>query len=162
MTIQRLDSGIVSLGPLNAVLCELLRLILPSAQDDHPAAQARLFPPPSGGSDDDLDADWKSYVEPDLRHIFQSSLEVIEQDLAALDQNPSGRRRDLRIPVSHLNAWIHGLNQARLALVARHRLTEAELEEHTAVDDEDRSFALLQTHFYGLLQHSFLHELGDR
>ena len=162
MTIHRRDPETVELGPLNNVVIELLQRIVPSAASDDPAVQARLFPDPSGGQDRELNADWKSYVEPDLRQLFQSTLETIGEDLAPLEGKGSHRSRRLRLPLSHLDAWIHGLNQARLAIAARHELTESELEEEVTVDDEERALAILQTHFYGFLQQAFLNELGDR
>ena len=161
MTIRRPDLETVELDPLNSTIHELLQRIVPSAASDDPAVEARLFPAPSGGADHGLDSDWKSYVEPDLRQLFQSSLETIAEDLAPLAPPRSKGPDTLRLPVSHLEAWIHGLNQARLAIVARHGLTERELENAVAVEDEGRAFAILQTHFYAVLQQAFLSELGE-
>lgn len=162
MTIQRLDPETVELSPLNTVVTELLQRIVPSAANDDPAVAARLFPDPSGGADRALDEDWKSYVEPDLRQLFQSALETVAEDIACLDMHGPKRLRSLRLPLSHLDPWIHGLNQARLAIAARHNLTELELEDEVIVDDEERALAVLQTHFYGFLQQAFLRELEDR
>lgn len=161
MTIHRLDPETIELGPLNGIVIQLLQQIVPSAASDEPAVEARLFPGPSGGRDAELDADWESYVEPDLRQLFQSALETIGEDLVPLDEQGLSGRRSLRLPCTHLEAWVHGLNQARLAIVARHGLTESELEDEVVVEDEERALAILQTHFYASLQHAFLSELGD-
>ena len=61
--------------------------------------------------------------------------------------------------MKHLEAWIHALNQARLALAARHDFSERELEREIPAEGDDRAFALFQIHFYGLLQEFFLRQL---
>ena len=161
MTLRRVDSDTVALGPLDPFAIDLLRQIGGCARDDDPAARARLFPSPTNGAEQQLDRDWKSYVEPDLRRIFQSSLEVIEEDLEGRVSGSSSKGRTLQIPVAHLDAWIHGLNQARLAIVARQNFSSAELEGDMPLEGNERALALFQTHFYGFLQESFLRELGD-
>ena len=161
MTFRRVDANHVALGPLDPFALDLLRQIAGCASDDDPAAQARLFPSPTNGAEGQLDHDWKNYVEPDLRRLFQSSLEVIEEDLESGVSGSSSKARTLQIPIAHLDAWIHGLNQARLAIVARHGFSSAELEGETPLEGSARALALFQTHFYGFLQESFLRELGD-
>lgn len=161
MTLRRVDSDHVALGPLDPFAIDLLRQVAAAARDDDPAARARLFPSPSNGAERQLDKDWKSYVEPDLRRLFQSSLEVIEEDLGAGIVGASGKGRTLQIPVAHLDAWIHGLNQARLAIVARQNFSTSELEGEVPLEGNERALALFQTHFYGFLQECFLRELGD-
>jgi hypothetical protein len=61
--------------------------------------------------------------------------------------------------VKHLEAWIHALNQARLALAARHEFAERELEREVPTEGGERALALFQIHFYGLLQEFFLRQL---
>lgn len=161
MTLRRVDSDNVALGPLDPFAIDLLRQIGGCARDDDPAAQTRLFPSPTHGAERQLDRDWKSYVEPDLRRLFQSSLEVIEQDLGTCVSGSSAKGRTLRLPVAHLDGWVHGLNQARLAIVARHRFSTSELEGDVPLEGDQRALALFQTHFYGFLQECFLRELGD-
>ena len=65
----------------------------------------------------------------------------------------------LAIPIKHLESWIHGLNQARLALAARHSFTEEDMDRILPLAGDPHSLALLQVRFYGILQELFLQEL---
>ena len=163
MTISRLDEQTLTLSELDLLAVELLHQIGISAEPEgSPAAAERLFPSPSAGRDSSLDRDWKNYVEPGLRELFQSSLEIIETDLADFPGQSSEDTYSLDLPVKHLEAWIHGLNQARLALAARYSFTEEEMEGRIPLEGDTRAFALFQVHFYGFLQECFLRELGDQ
>ncbi|MDQ3623857.1 MAG: DUF2017 family protein [Verrucomicrobiota bacterium] len=150
----------MEIGDLDILCVELLRQILPSADvDDNPAGRARLFTSPTAGREPDLDRDWQSYVEPDLRELFQSSLDVIRADLESLPAKVALEFAALRIPVKHLEPWIQGLNQARLALAAKYDFTERDMEGIDPDAGDARAFALFQIHFYGFLQECFLREL---
>jgi hypothetical protein len=63
--------------------------------------------------------------------------------------------------VKHLEAWIHALNQARLALSARFGFTERDMEDAIPIEGDQRALALFQVHFYGFLQECFLRQLED-
>ena len=65
----------------------------------------------------------------------------------------------LRIPVKNLEAWIHTLNQARLAIAARYDFSERDMDKRMSLDGGARSLALFQIHFYGVLQECFLQQL---
>ena len=104
---------------------------------------------------------WRNYVEPGLRELFQSSLEIIANDLADFPGALPEEDYTLSLPLTHLEPWVHGLNQARLALAARYSFTEEEMEGRMPLDGDTRAFALFQVHFYGFLQECFLRELGD-
>ena len=160
MEIHRPNPGTVRIADLDSVLCDLLRKIVPGADPaGSEAAQARLFSKPTTESGEaDFVADWQEYIVPELRQLFQSSLQLIERDLASLRE---GRGATLDIPVTHLEGWIHGLNQARLALTARHAIAEEEMERLVPLTGGERSFAMLQVRFYGILEELFLHELED-
>lgn len=140
--------------------CQLLHFIAPCSKSDDPLVQARFFTSPSAGLEPELDDDWQQYVLPDLRQIFQSAIEVVEADLETLrptDANPDCMSID--IPLTHLDAWIHALNQARLALSARHGFDAHAIDEPFSGGTDPRAFALLQVHIYGMLMEWFLHEL---
>jgi hypothetical protein len=128
---------------------------------DNVEAHERLFPSPTGGRDRTLDRDWESYVEPGLRELFQSSLQIIEEDLAEFPPDEPADLYTLTLPIRHLEAWIHGLNQARLAIAARYGFTEEDMEGRMPVSGDTRAFGLFQVHVYGFLQECFLRELGD-
>jgi hypothetical protein len=162
MTVTRLDEQTIAIGQLDLLGVELLAQIPVSSEPaDSIEAQQRLYPSPTGGRDRSLDHDWKNYVEPGLRELFQSSLQIIEDDLADFPPDEPADHYTLTLPVKHLEAWIHGLNQARLAIAARYDFTEQEMESRIPVTGDTRAFGLFQVHVYGFLQECFLRELGD-
>jgi hypothetical protein len=160
MKIHRLDAKTVALEEIDGMIGELLRQIPASADPTgSDAATARLFPSPTQGREPEADADWREYVEPGLRDLFLDAVSVVREDLKDFPEKPAAAPRDLRLPVKHLEAWIHALNQARLALAARHEFTERELEREMPAEGGARAFALFQVHFYGLLQEFFLRQI---
>ncbi len=164
MQITRPDDQTVRLSRLDAFLAELLRRIPKSADPgDNAAARTRLFSAPShDDAETELVEDWREYVAPELRRIFLTTLEVIEGDLPKLQIDKKSGEGTLSIPLSHLESWIHGLNQARLALAASHDFTEEEMERSLPLGADPRALALVQVRFYGVLQELFLRELeGD-
>ena len=162
MHIRRCNDQTVELGGIDLLCCELLRQIVVSAQvDDYPAARERLYSSPSHGREPEFDQDWKDYVEPDLRDMFRSSQEVVQAALKDFPPEKPAHSYTLHIPVKHLEAWIHVLNQARLALSARFGFTEHDMEEAIPFEGDQRALVLFQVHFYGFLQECFLRQLED-
>jgi hypothetical protein len=162
MRIRRCDAQTVELGDLDLLCCELLEQIVVNSQvDDYPAARERIYSTPTHGREPEFDQDWKNYVEPDLRDMFRNSQEIVQ---SALENFPPDKTADsyaLRIPIKHLEAWIHVLNQARLALAARNNFTERDMEDAIPIEGDQRALALFQVHFYGFLQECFLRQLED-
>jgi hypothetical protein len=163
MKIERLDDKTVTIGPLDSIGANLLQQIRTCAEPgNNLAAKERLFPPPIHERGSELIAEWKEYVEPDLIHLFASHLEVIERDLDGFPPDTEDEERHvLHIPVKHLEAWIHGLNQARLAIAARHRFTEKDMEGPIPFVGDKRALALFQIWFYGIVEECFLRILDD-
>ena len=65
-------------------------------------------------------AEWKLYVEPELRRLFESATETVASDLQQLNGNEKPFANcTLRIPVEHTDAWLNALNQARLVIAAK-------------------------------------------
>lgn len=160
MKIQRLDATTIALEEIDGLIGELLRQIPASADPSgSEAATERLFPSPTEGLDPEADEEWREYVEPGLRELFLDAISIVRDDLKDLPGKASHGPRVLKLPVKHLEAWIHALNQARLALAARHGFTERELEREIPSEGGERAFALFQIHFYGLLQEFFLRQL---
>jgi len=158
MRIVRTDSKTVSVGPLDLLYCEFLHQVRVAADpDNNNAARERLFPSPTSGAHPDLDKDWLEYVEPELNDWFTSCLKIVERDLRDF---PSGTPDDLgytlQIPLDHLDAWIHALNQARITLGAKYNFTDADMNGEIPLEGQDRSLALFQEHFYGFLIECFL------
>lgn len=161
MEIQRIDEQTVAIEDLDIFLCELLHQIPDSADpSDSENARRRLFSSPTHGAEPGFDEEWTEYVEPELSQLFQSALDVVREDLADFPPGEPDRQHRLTIPVRHLESWIHALNQARLALGARHEVTDEDMDDIPTGGDS-RALAIFQIHFYGYLQERFLHELEE-
>ena len=159
MHIQRADRDHMELGEMDFLCAQFILQIVPSATGDDAAAQRRLYSSPSEGREPEFEQDWKNYVEPDLRKSFRSAQEIVEGDLRRFDPGELDESSTLRIPVKNLEAWIHTLNQARLAIWARCDFTEEDMEKPVSLGGDARALALFQVHFYGFLQECFLQQL---
>lgn len=148
---------------LDPFLAELLRQIPESAQPkDSPAAQERLFSPPAMPEEKVLCAEWKLYVVPELRRLFQSATETVRQDLQQLHcTNKPFANCTLRIPMAHADAWLSALNQARLAIAATYQFSDHELCDYRSPLGSRRDLSLFQVNFYGFLQELILREMEE-
>jgi len=148
---------------LDPFLAELLRQIPESAQPkDSPAAQERLFSPPTMPEEKVLCAEWKLYVVPELRRLFQSATETVRQDLQQLHcTNKPFANCTLRIPMAHADAWLNALNQARLAIAATYQFSDHELCDYRSPLGSRRDLSLFQVNFYGFLQEFILREMEE-
>src|SRR5881394_689827 len=163
MEICRQDQAL-EIRELDPFLAELLRQVPESAQPkDSAAAEERLFSAPAAPTEKDLCAEWKVYVVPELRRLFQSSTETVRQDLEQLHctKKPFANCT-LKIPLAHADAWLNALNQARLAIAASNNFTEHELADHfRSPFGNRRDLGLFQVNFYGFLQEFILREIAD-
>lgn len=161
MQFSRPDKSTVLLSHLDPLLADLLRQIPASADPgDNENARARLFSSPTHDLEEiEMLEDWREYVAPELAQLFQSSIEVVAADLQRLHVDPKNGNASLSLTLDRLESWVHGLNQARLALVARHEFAEDEMEKFLPLTGGERPLALLQVRFYGILQELFLREL---
>ena len=152
----------IELCELDPFLAELLRQIPTSADPGGvSAAEERLFSPPTNGKEADICAEWKLYVEPELRRLFQTATQTVASDLKQLNGNEKSLAdRTLRIPSNHTDAWLSALNQARLMIAAKNNFTENELNDHfRSPIGSRRDLSLFQVNFYGFLQEFILREL---
>lgn len=162
MHLRRIDAETLELAGIDEFCRELLGQILPSTMaEDCPPAMERLFSSPTGGRDREFEEDWKAYVEPDLREQFRSAREIVSADLAGLAGEEEGGESRLRLPIKHLEAWIHTLNQARLTLAARHGFDEQEMTRPAVKGPQARVLARVRMEFYGMLQEGFLRCLEE-
>ena len=153
----------IEISELDPFLAELLRQIPASTSPDGvPAAEQRLFSSPANRKETELCAEWKMYVEPELRRLFQSATETVAADLAQLDGNEKSlANRTLRIPAKHADAWLSALNQARLVIAAKNNFTESELgDQFRSPIGSRRDLSLFQINFYGFLQEFILRDFG--
>ncbi|HEY2799582.1 MAG TPA: DUF2017 family protein [Chthoniobacterales bacterium] len=155
-------NGSLEISEIDPFLAELLRQIPASTQSEAvPAVEERLFSAPAAPNEKELCAEWKIYVEPELRRLFQTTTETVTADLQQLGENEKPFANSaMRIPIAHADAWLNTLNQARLALAAKYDFTEAELSDHyRSPIGSRRDLSLFQVNFYGFLQEFILREL---
>ncbi len=147
-------TGDVVLGhlemPFVFVLRELPALLAMSRDDER--ARRRLFP--DAYDDEESNAQWRRHGAPEIRDLFRSSMELVEEDLATLESDPSAKRSwRLRIPARHHTAWMTSLNCARLALGEVHRLSEEDLDHRRALDPgSERDLAVWKVHLLGWIE----------
>lgn len=154
----------VEISDLDPFLAELLRQIPASTNtEDSPPARERIYSAPADASQEEICTEWKIYVEPELRRLFQSATETVAGDLEQLNgEENSVSNCTLRIPTQHADAWLNALNQARLAIAARYNFTETELCDHDRSPvGSRRDLSLFQINFYGFLQEFILREVGE-
>ena len=155
------DEDALQISDLDPFLAELLRQIPLSANPDGaPAAEARLFSQPS--TEKEICAEWKSYVEPELRSLFRTASETVADDLAQLNGNEKSLSNcTLHIPIKHADAWLNTLNQARLVIATKYNFSDEELNDHDRSPmGSRRDLGLFQINFYGFLQEFILREIS--
>ena len=130
---------------------------LAAAADPHgsAAAEERLAGSLTAGAEPGLDEDWKEHVLPELRTMFASAVEIVRLDIVGSWLSPSTDAA-LRVPVHHVEPWLIALNQARLALAARHDLTEEAMTQRPPEDLQPRTLARLFVDFFADLQQLLL------
>ena len=152
---------VLEIRELDPFLGALLRQIPESVEPtDSTAAEERLFSAPAGAEEKEFRDEWKLYVVPELRRLFQSATEIVRQDLEQLHctKKPFANCT-LRIPLAHADAWLSALNQARLVIAASYNFTESELCDHfRSPFGSRRDLGLFQVNFYGFLQEFIVRE----
>jgi hypothetical protein len=162
MEICRGDDEL-EISELDPFLAELLRQIPASTNPEESlAAEQRLFSRPADKGEKESCAEWKLYVEPELRKLFRTATETVASDLQQLNGNERPfANRTLRIPAKHADAWLSALNQARLVIAAKYDFTEGELCDHyRSPIGSRRDLSLFQVNFYGFLQEFILREIS--
>lgn len=161
MEIGRGQNGL-ELSELDPFLAELLRQIPSSTRTEGEArAEERVFTKPAAEDERELCAEWKTYVEPELRRLFRTATETVMADLEQLNGDDNDfTNRTLRIPTAHADAWLNTLNQARLVIAAKNNFSDGELCDHDRSPiGSRRDLSLFQVNFYGFLQEFILREL---
>ncbi|HXM33199.1 MAG TPA: DUF2017 family protein [Chthoniobacterales bacterium] len=161
MEIRR-QGDCLEISELDPFLAELLRQIPDSTKaEGADAAQQRLFSLPAQASEREICAEWKVYVEPELRRLFQTATETVATDLQQLNGSTKPFANcTLRIPTQNAEAWLNALNQARLVIAAKYNFSEVDLCDHyRSPIGSRRDLGLFQVNFYGFLQEFILHEL---
>jgi hypothetical protein len=161
MEIHR-HGDVLEISELDPFLAELLRQIPDSTNPEGAAAaEERLFSLPGDPGDKNLCAEWKLYVEPELRRLFRSATETVGADLKMLNGSTKPFANcTLRIPTQNAEAWLSALNQARLVIASKYAFTEVELCDHyRSPIGSRRDLSLFQVNFYGFVQEFILQEM---
>ncbi len=152
----------LQISEIDPFLAELLRQIPESADPSGvEAAERRIYSLPADSSEREIIEEWKLYVQPELRRLFQTANETVAADLQQLNgkQKPFANC-SLRIPRDHSEAWLNALNQARLVIASKYGFEENELSDHyRSPIGSRRDLSLFQVNFYGFLQEFILQEL---
>ena len=156
------DKDHLEISELDPFLAELLRQIPESTNTDGvESAQQRILSSPAAPSEREICAEWKLYVEPELRRLFRSATETVAADLQQLNGSTKPFANcTLRIPIENADAWLNALNQARLVIAAKYNFTDGELGDHyRSPIGSRRDLGLFQVNFYGFLQEFILQEM---
>jgi hypothetical protein len=97
--------------------------------------------------------DWNEWVLPDLREGFAENLLTVALALKTAQGDKFLEPGSVRIPKPELFPWYATLNQARLALESKYRLT---VEPPDPDGDPDRWAAHVRSQFYSFLQSQIL------
>lgn len=141
MRLSLLPDGSLSFTQIHALEAGAL-LAIPQNADptDVPEAEERLFPPPlEEAAQEPLDweeqsamqSDWQEFVVPELRELFDSSLDRVQENLRQLSPAPVETHQPpqppdapapnfaLIIPGELAEDWYRAMNQARLVMAQK-------------------------------------------
>lgn len=156
MRAFRIDADTIEVSRIGFIEGAILwRLAAAADPSGSRAAQERLASTPTAGAEPGLDEDWKEHVLPELQTLFASAVEIVRFDLVSTWLS-LGADASVRVPVKHVEAWLLALNQARLALAARHALTEETMTRRPPDDLQPATLARLFVDFFGGLQQLLL------
>ena len=111
----RRQQDCLEITELDPFLAELLRQIPESCNvEGAEAAQQRIFSAPAPENEKEVCAEWKVYVEPELRRLFRSATETVEADLEQLNGcTKPFANCTLRIPTANADAWLNARSEER-------------------------------------------------
>ena len=153
MLIRKWKQKAIEFSRIERIEAELLKQVPSCCEfEEGSNAAARIFPNPTDKSDRDLLRDWDEFVRPELRHLFVSAKETVEEDLASLKMKVGHLGRFL-VPLEHGERWLNALNQARLVLAEKFQFSEKELSAfEPAKTFSQRELVLHQINFYAAIQ----------
>jgi hypothetical protein len=161
MLIRKWKKKAIEFSRIEQIEAELLRQIPACCDlDEGSKAESRIFPSPTNTTDPDLVRDWDEFVRPELRHLFRSAKETVEEDLDLLKMKV-GRLGRFLVPLDHGEPWLNALNQARLILAAKFEFSEAELSKFDLPGTfSQRELVLHQINFYAAIQERIIEILS--
>ncbi len=149
MKAEITDAGELILHEIDGLLGAML-LALPdvSLPRDYKPSHDRIYQMPC--ADVEEQANWKEYVEPEMRTQFSTASDLVAADLQSLatDECDSG---SICIPPAHMDAWMNTLTRARLILFEDHQLSDEDMEQGVRSLENPRDLALMHVGIYGML-----------
>lgn len=137
---------------LPPIYVEALLCLPQILEETDTSVEDRLFPA-SYPNDREKEAEWDRFGRPELKALFASRCEIIQDDLDHLVMEPVYQGFRLSIPEQHRMAWMAGLNAARLMLGVNHGIDAEDMEAEIDTDEPtDKELALLKIHLLGHLQ----------
>jgi hypothetical protein len=138
---------------------------LPESADFTRSVKGRHRILPDVADDEEVLADWKEYVQPELETRFQDEVRVVSADLQRAEElsrkGKNGAIYRLRVPIEHTTTWYSVLNQARLILNEEHEIARTERglmagDELPTAIDEEKWLVMVQYRVYGAIQEFLL------
>ncbi len=144
---------------------------LPESADFTRSMKGRRRILPEVVDDEEVAADWREYVQPELETRFQDEIQLVASDLRKAEElgkiGRNGNLYRLKVPVEHAETWYSVLNQARLILNEDHEIARTERglmagDELPTAIDEQKWLIMVQYRIYGAIQEFLLtYLMGD-
>lgn len=125
MWVARVIDGYL-FGDLTPAAIETLRGVPMLIESEDERVRARLLP--ETYSDHESEDQWREHAAPELERLFASRTVIVRKDLDAMQQWKPSDSWVLKIPNTHVNAWLATLNAARLALYVLNDMTAEHLD----------------------------------
>ena len=149
MLVRRDRDGTLMLAGMPAMVEDTLRRLPDWIASTEPAVRERLLPP--ANTEEVAEREWQRLAHPELKHLFQSRGEIVRQDLARMKRGRLGRTM-LRIPETHVSAWLSALNAGRHALFILHKIEPSDVGHDLGAMDPEQAEALLRMEILAWVQ----------
>jgi hypothetical protein len=151
-------AGDLELRDLPPICAETLLRIPDELRRDDEEVRARLMP--DAYDDDEAREQWRRLAQPELEHLFQGRVEIVEQDLRSLEEDGPLTFR-MAVPAAHRTAWLSSLNAARLSMFISGGLAAKDMErEPGSIGDYEKDVTLLRIHLLAFVQELLLEASG--
>lgn len=157
MWAARAEDGYL-VGGLDRQCLDTLRGVPMLVESNDSRVRERLLPETYDSAEDE--AQWREHATPELERLFQSRLQIVRKDLAAVRKLDAVDSWVLFLPDTHANAWLASLNAARLALFVLNDLDATHLERDGDEECTDKQReAISRIHFLAEIQCILMGEL---